>query len=72
MERRSDFADRQAEAVYQAMIYPIAKETGAMAAVREGRVDALLLTEGMAYSQRLVERLRTYIDWIAPVTVVSR
>jgi butyrate kinase len=51
------------------MIYQIAKETGAMAAVLEGRVDAVLLTGGMAHSQRLVDRLRSYIGWIATVTV---
>jgi butyrate kinase len=37
VELRIDFGDRQAEAVYQAMIYQIAKGTGAMAAVLEGR-----------------------------------
>jgi butyrate kinase len=51
------------------MIYQIAKETGAMAAVLEGRVDALLLTGGMAHSERLVSKLRKYIEWIAPITV---
>ena len=51
------------------MIYQIAKETGAMAAVLEGRVDALLLTGGMAHSERLVEQTRKYIEWIAPITV---
>jgi len=69
VEGRIDSGDVQAEAVFQAMIYQIAKETGAMAAVLEGRVDALLLTGGMAYSQRLVDSLRSFIGWIAPVTV---
>ena len=40
-----------------------------MAAVLEGRVDALLLTGGMAHSERLVSKLRKYIEWIAPITV---
>jgi butyrate kinase len=69
VESRADAGDTQAAAVYDAMIYKIAKETGAMAAVLEGRVDALLLTGGMAHSQRLVARLRESIEWIAPVTV---
>jgi butyrate kinase len=69
VERRIDSGDEHAEAVHQAMIYQIAKEIGAMAAVLEGRVDAILLTGGMAYSQRLVDQLRSYIGWIAPVTV---
>ncbi len=69
IEHRADTADAQAAAVYDAMIYKTAKEAGAMAAVLEGRVDAVVLTGGMAHSARLVTRLRAYIEWIAPVTV---
>jgi butyrate kinase len=69
VERRIDGGDAKAAAVYEAMIYQIAKETGAMASVLEGRVDAVLLTGGMAFSERLVGKLRLYIEWIAPITV---
>ena len=40
-----------------------------MATVLEGRADALLLTGGMAHSQRLVERLSQSLKWIAPIRV---
>lgn len=69
VERRIDAGDARASAVYEAMIYQVAKETGAMAAVLEGRVDAVLLTGGMAHSDRMIGKLRKYIEWIAPVTV---
>ena len=69
VERRIDGGDTKAAAVYEAMIYQVAKEIGAMAAVLEGRVDALLLTGGMAHSNRLVSRLQKYIEWIGPVKV---
>lgn len=69
VERRIDAGDAQAAAVLDAMIYQIAKEAGAMAAVLAGNVDALLLTGGMAHSQRMVNRLREYLAWIAPMTV---
>jgi butyrate kinase len=69
IERRIDQGDQLAAQVYESMIYKIAKEAGAMAAVLSGSVDALLLTGGMAHSRRLVSRLRTYIEWIAPITV---
>jgi butyrate kinase len=71
VERLVDAGDQKAAAVYDAMIYQVAKETGAMAAVLEGRVDALLLTGGMAHSERLVGKLRKYIEWIAPITVYA-
>jgi butyrate kinase len=69
VERRCDAGDARATAVYEAMIYQVAKETGAMAAVLQGRVDAVLLTGGMAHSERMVGKLREYIEWVAPITV---
>ena len=69
VERRMDTGDQEAAAVFEAMIYQIAKEAGAMAAVLEGKVDAVLVTGGMAHSERAVERLRGYVDWIAPVKI---
>ena len=69
VERRIDTGDEHAAAVYEAMTYQVAKEAGAMSAVLQGRVDAILLTGGMAHSERLVKKLRAYIQWIAPVAV---
>jgi butyrate kinase len=69
VERRIDAGDREAALVFDAMVYQIAKEAGAMAAVLEGKVDAVLLTGGMAHSERIVKRLRAYLDWIAPIRV---
>lgn len=40
-----------------------------MVAVLEGRVDAVLLTGGMAHSERLVRQLGPCVEWIAPVVV---
>jgi butyrate kinase len=69
IERRIDSGDQQAALVFDAMVYQIAKEAGAMAAVLEGKVDALLLTGGMAHSNRVVQRLRAHLGWIAPIRV---
>ena len=71
VEKRVDAGDAQAAAVYEAMIYQVAKEIGAMAAVLAGKVDAILLTGGMAHSQRMISSLKSYIEWIAPVTVYA-
>ena len=69
VEHRIDESDTRASEVFAAMVYQIAKEIGAMAAVLAGKVDAVLLTGGMAHSERLLNRLCPQIDWIAPVTV---
>jgi butyrate kinase len=69
VERRIEAGDQQAALVFDAMVYQIAKEAGAMAAVLEGKVDAVLLTGGMAHSDRVVQRLRAHLEWIAPIRV---
>ncbi len=69
VEQRIDAGEEKAAAVFEAMVYQIAKETGAMAAVLAGKVDAVILTGGMAHSERLVSRLSEQIEWIAPITI---
>jgi butyrate kinase len=67
IERRIDGGDALAKKVFDAMVYQIAKEIGAMAAALRGHVYALLFTGGMAHSERLVTTLQEYVSWIAPV-----
>jgi butyrate kinase len=69
VERRIDAGDAEAARVFEAMVYQIGKEAGAMAAVLKGQVDAVLLTGGMAHSERVVKLLSGYLEWIAPVRV---
>lgn len=60
--------DVRAVRVWQAMIYQICKEIGAMAAVLEGRVDAILLTGGLLRFDDVEEGVRRRCGFIAPVT----
>ncbi|HEY1209757.1 MAG TPA: butyrate kinase, partial [Terracidiphilus sp.] len=69
VERRIDAGDREAARVFEAMVYQIGKEVGAMAVALKGKVDAVLLTGGMAYSNKVVTQLRDALEWIAPVHV---
>ncbi|HEY2858706.1 MAG TPA: butyrate kinase [Terracidiphilus sp.] len=73
VERRIVAGDAQAALIFDAMIYQIAKEIGAMATVLHGlphpRINAILLTGGMARSEKLIAQLRSAVEWIAPVVV---
>jgi butyrate kinase len=69
VEKRIEAGDSKAMLIFDAMVYQVGKEAGAMAAVLKGRVDAVLLTGGMAYSERLVRQVRSDVEWIAPVWV---
>lgn len=55
--------------VYGAMAYQIAKEIGAMAAVLKGRVDAVIITGGIAYDRKFVGWIEEMTSFIAPVKV---
>lgn len=62
--------DERAREVYHAMAYQIAKEIGAMATVLKGRVEAIVLTGGLANSQMLVGWIAERISFIAPVMIM--
>ena len=66
-ERIRDYGDTHAELILNAMIYHIAKNMAGLAAVFCGKVDAILITGGMARSEYVVSRLRQRIEFLAPV-----
>ena len=61
--------DKECTKVYEAFVYQIEKAVGAMAAALDGKVDQIILTGGIAYSDVLIPDLKSKIEWIAPVTV---
>lgn len=62
--------DEKAKLVYSAMAYQIAKEIAANAAVLFGKVDAIVLTGGLAYDKLLVNMITERVQFIADVKVV--
>jgi len=50
-----------------AMAYQISKEIASMTAVLEGKVDALVLTGGLAHDKIIVPEIKRRVGWIAPV-----
>ncbi|MCK5004429.1 MAG: butyrate kinase [Candidatus Aminicenantes bacterium] len=59
--------DRKTIEVVEAMAYQIAKDTGAMATIVNGKVDRILITGGMANAKFLVKLISDRISFIAPV-----
>jgi butyrate kinase len=66
---RIENGDDYARLVIDAMIYQIAKHIAALTPVFRGKVDAVLITGGIAYSDYIISRLLPQIDFIAPVVV---
>jgi butyrate kinase len=69
VEKRIDQGDKKAELIYEAMVYQIAKEIGAMATTLDGKVDAIVLTGGIANSKRLVNLITNKVKFIAKVLI---
>ena len=67
--KMADNGDPKAMLIIEAIAYQISKEIGACAAVLEGKVDAIILTGGLAYQESHVERIRKMVGFIAEVVV---
>ncbi|WP_425506710.1 butyrate kinase [Thermosipho japonicus] len=53
--------------IIDAMVYQIAKEIGGMCAVLKGKVDAIVITGGIANNVEVVEKIKSYVFKFAPV-----
>jgi len=69
VEMRVKDGDEKAKLIQDAMSYQIAKDIGALSAVLKGKVDAIILTGGMAYNPFLVDYVKERVSFIAPVVV---
>ncbi len=56
--------------IFDALAYQLAKDIGAMAAVLRGKVDAVVYTGGMAYSQAFTDAISSYVSSFAPILVL--
>ncbi|MBC7332711.1 MAG: butyrate kinase [Synergistetes bacterium] len=65
VRRRIRNGDSYADLIYRGMVYQVAKEIGAMTAVLEGKLDAIVITGGIANDEGLIEDLKEYVGWIS-------
>ena len=66
---RINQGDFHAKLLVDAMLYHTAKAIAAESAVLCGRIDAILLTGGMAHSNYIISELRHRIEFLAPVHI---
>jgi len=61
--------DKQSKLIMDAMIYNIAKAIGSTAVVLFGKIDAILLTGGIAHSEYVTSRIKEYVSFLAPIHI---
>lgn len=69
IEKAALEGDKKADLLEEAMAYQVAKQIGEAAVVLKGKIDAIILTGGIAYGVPVVNRIKKYVSWIAPVAV---
>ena len=69
VERQIESGDEEAFLVYKSMAYQIAKSIASLAIVDNGRVDAIILTGGMAHSKMLTEWVKEKVEFISTVAL---
>jgi butyrate kinase len=69
VEKMVDAGDQQAELVYHAMAYQVAKYIGEMYTVLKCEVDAILITGGIAYDKGFVSWIQERVYKLAPIHV---
>ena len=73
IEKRIRNGDTKARLIYRAFAYQVAKDIGALAAsVFKGRLDAIVLTGGIAGGAMFRTWLREHVGFIAPVHVYPK
>lgn len=63
--------DEHAKLIYDAMALNVAKNIAKCAPGVKGKVDAIILTGGIAYSKYFTSAVAGYVDWIAPVVIYA-
>jgi len=69
VEQMIEKGNSEAELIYRAMAYQVAKEIGSCAAVLEGKVDAIILTGGIAYDKKFVAWIKDRVEFISQVLI---
>ena len=71
VDRRALEGDHEANLVFEAMAYQVAKAIGELATVVDGVVDGIILTGGMAYNERFTGWIKRRVSFIANVIIIA-
>lgn len=71
VEKMIESGDKKARLVYEAMAYQISKGIGELSTVLKGKVDAIILTGGIAYSKMITSWIKERVEFIAPVEIFA-
>lgn len=71
VQKMIEEGNEEAKLIFEAMAYQIAKGIGELATVVKGKVDAIILTGGIAYSKMITSWITERVESIAPVEIMA-
>lgn len=71
VEKMMKDGDEKAALIYNAMILNVARNIAKLAVYVNGKIDTIILTGGIAYSEYFTNEVRKRVEFIAPVTVYA-
>lgn len=71
VQKMIEDGNEEARLIFEAMAYQIAKGIGELATVVKGKVDAIILTGGIAYSKMITNWITERVEFIAPVEIMA-
>lgn len=69
VEQKALEGDAKSKLIFDAFVFQIAKEIGKCGAVLCGKVDAILLTGGIAYSKAVTAAIKEMVSFVGPVVI---
>ena len=70
IESKAEAGEEPYRTLFEAMLYTISKQIGAMYVAMMGKVDAIILTGGMAHGDYCVAGIKEQVEYLAPVVVI--
>ncbi len=70
VEKMIEEGNKKAKLVYEAMAYQISKGVGQLSTVLKGEMDGIVITGGMAYSEKLISLIKERIDFLGNIIVM--
>lgn len=71
VQKMIEDGNEEAKLIFEAMAYQIAKGIGELSTVVKGKVDAIILTGGIAYSKMITNWITERVESIAPVEIMA-
>jgi len=62
--------NEKAKLVFEAMAYQISKGIGQLSTVLKGRMDGIVITGGMAYSENLIKLVKERIEFLGNIIIM--